>query len=168
MQQAIETRYNVRCGCGASTQVSLVQAGADIQCSDCERPIQIPSRSALQDLPATVRCTYCGAVLDDESCPKCSAWWRGSFDAGRLGNAFTLLAVSILWLVAVPVVGYFLTGGVSAPLLLTTLLGHVLLFVAGSISWATTKGYGVFVGIVIGVLGPIALLILAFIPNRNR
>ncbi len=169
MSPTTETIYYFPCDCGASIEVAPVQAGEVISCSACGRECQVPSRSSLLDLHSTVRCRRCGLTLEGTKCPKCSAWWRGSVGAGRLGNAYLLIAASVVWLILASVGAYIMAAGNQEKfnqLLPFAPLGYALLFVAGSATWAKTKGYGSFLGIALGLLGPLGLLILVFLPDR--
>ena len=73
----------------------------------------------------------------------------------------------ILWIVAI-VIGASLEaeGTLANVLILGGFLAMWLCFVGGTVIAAVAKGYSVFIGLGLGLIAPLGLLILSFLPNR--
>lgn len=88
-------------------------------------------------------------------------------------RAFLVILASFVWLIG----GGFAVSAFHDPkdksnlpdiVLWTLLIGFSILFLLGTALWAKAKGHHPIVGVVLGWLGPLGLLILAFLPDKTR
>ncbi len=88
-----------------------------------------------------------------------------------LKNAYLIVAASFLWLIGGMAIFNRIDPPAQSPLchflVWTVLAGFGVIFLAGTGVWAGAKGYHVLVGIALGWVGPIGLLILAFLPDKS-
>jgi hypothetical protein len=49
----------------------------------------------------------------------------------------------------------------------TLLIGFAILFLIGTALWSQAKGYHPVIGVILGWIGPLGLLILLFLPDKQ-
>jgi hypothetical protein len=88
-----------------------------------------------------------------------------------LNRAYLILVVAFAWVIGLSLLGSFLVQTFHAPVLSLLIpiafIGFILMFLAGLAVWAGAKGYSPSIGIVLGLVGPLGMLVMFLLPDRT-
>lgn len=89
-----------------------------------------------------------------------------------LKMAYLILLLAFVWLVGISLLGGAITGPPERRYLAdiifpVALVGFFIIFLVGFAVWAGAKGYSPLLGIVLAWIGPLGMLILVFLKDKN-